>query len=100
MKQVIDVNSWDKLKNGEQFQPIRDKEGILSYLRDTAVPWHSSAYVIDEVSQETTNLASFGYSSDGFFWTTDDIYHFEKYNVPLKPEFLEYVLKHINLASK
>lgn len=32
------------------------------------------------------------YSDNGWNWTSSEIYHLEKYDLELKPEFIEYVL--------
>ena len=34
------------------------------------------------------------YLDGGFEWTTADIFYFERYNIPLDPDFIAYVLTH------
>ena len=44
------------------------------------------------IGAEFKNTYDMGYEYNGYFWTETDIYHFEKYNMPLNEDFIKYVL--------
>lgn len=68
---------------------IPGKRTVLSYLRSfEAVAW-SGPYVRDWRTGETVKLPEMAAYTDGrWYWDSSDIYHFEKYDVRLNPEFL------------
>lgn len=90
MKYATTENEWKALS--ESKQPIlNDKDLVLGYMRScTYVGW-SMAYVKDEVTGIETDVTACGYRENGFQWSSSDIYHLEKYDLPLNPEFLDYV---------
>jgi len=53
----------------------------------------SSGTVIDNVTgEEVIDLYDCGYYDGKYYWDETDIYHLEKYNMPINQEFIEYVL--------
>ena len=66
---------------------------VLSFMKSVS-PGKSAAggRFRDVVKDEIVDVDWLSYSYGEFSWTTADIYHFEKYDLELKPEFIEYVL--------
>ena len=46
----------------------------------------------DLVTGETIRKPWRSYASGDYAWTSSEVYHFEKYDLELKPEFIKYVL--------
>ncbi|WP_314330460.1 hypothetical protein [Oribacterium sinus] len=48
----------------------------------------------DEITGQTTDKGVSGYSDEeaGWYWDDRMVYHFEKYNMRLSEDFLDYVL--------
>ena len=81
----------DQLKTLITKEPIDNKQKILSYLKageDDGVRCSSvHDYVTDEYTGSTIHL----YTDGEYFWDDEEIYHFEKYNIPLTNDFLQKV---------
>ena len=48
----------------------------------------------DEITRHTTDKGVSGYTDEeaGWYWDDRMVYHFEKYNMRLSEDFLDYVL--------
>ena len=77
-----------------QAERIEDKEKVLSFLKSFEPKAVAAGHFEDEITGDVVNTDWLSYSSGSFSWTTADIYHFEKYDLELKPEFVEYALAH------
>lgn len=75
--------------------PLDIKDDILGYLTSFKPKWVTSARIIDKVTGEAVkNIVNNSFSDGEYEWTASDIYHFEKYNMPLSAEFIEYFINH------
>lgn len=85
--------SAEELKKYFSIQPIEEKEQILKYLK--SVPWaaFTSQPVIDKITGEQIIDADNARSDGVWHWYESEIHYFEKYNLRLKPEFIEYIKK-------
>jgi len=70
---------------------VEDKEYILNYLKTKEPIAAAAGKVSDEITDEDTDITIVAYEADGFYWDSRYIYHFEKYNLQLEPEFLSIV---------
>lgn len=73
--------------------PIENKSDILNFLKSfapVAVMAHGIADYIKNIQNNNESLKLF--NSDDWFWTNEIIYHFEKYDLKLKNDFVEYVV--------
>lgn len=74
-------------------EPIKEKETVLRFLQAYYPNLATSGKVIDNITgKEVCNLLDCGYYDGEYYWDETDIYHLEKYNMPINPEFIEYVL--------
>ncbi|MBR2934817.1 MAG: hypothetical protein IKB79_04485 [Oscillospiraceae bacterium] len=74
-------------------EAIPQKRKVLHFLKAFRPTSATSGKVFDVVSQQSVdNLYNVCYEYCGFFWSETDIYHFEKYNMPLNQSFLNFVL--------
>lgn len=64
----------------------------MSFFNETAYDIAAAGFVRDEVTGRYTDVAEVAKIADGFCWGNKDSYHFDKYDVPLNPQFREYVL--------
>lgn len=73
--------------------PVENKQKILDYLKR----FPESAFTSEPVKDKYTNKVVYDANnarSDGeYTWYENEIYHFEKYNLKLNDDFIEYVLK-------
>lgn len=72
--------------------PIKNKERIIAYLRKAPVSAYTSAPVADALTGEIISEADNARSDGTYTWYESEIYHFEKYNLKLNDDFIEYVL--------
>lgn len=79
-------------------KPLHEKGAVLSFFRSMKPTAAAGGRFSDIKTGETINTDWFSYSSDIYSWSTSDIYHFEKYDLELKPEFVEYALAHLPKA--
>ena len=93
MKPIIALRIREAWKSLMPRKPIKEKETVLKYLRngkDTA----AYAGIAKDILTGEEIPGQWLLLSDGVFeWSTDEIYYFEKYNIKLEDEFIEYVLK-------
>lgn len=70
---------------------IVNKESILIYLTSFKPKWVTSARIIDKgTGMAVMDIVNNPFSVGEYEWSASDIYHFEKYNMPLFAEFIEY----------
>lgn len=77
--------------------PIKNKSDILKFLKSfapIAVMTKGITDYIKNVSDNTQSLTLFNFGE--WFWTNEMIYHFEKYDLKLKDEFIDYVSSQTN----
>lgn len=70
-----------------------DKKKLLDFMRKQDHVAVAAGYVNDVVTGE--NLVGkylFAYQDGGYGWTSQDVYHFEKYDLELTPEFCAFAL--------
>lgn len=72
--------------------PEKDKALVLSFMRGVRPRWHTGACVVDPVSGKTTDIDLNASESGGWGWDSSETYLFEKYDLALKPEFVEFAL--------
>ncbi len=74
-------------------EPIKEKNLIIQYFEKFKPNFATSAFITDCVSkQKIEGHYNMGYEYNGYFWTEEDIYHFKKYNMPLNPNFIKFVI--------
>ena len=78
---------------GIEFQPIAEKQAVLDYMNNGQKYCASARMVRDRVTGELTGIED-NWKTDGVFcWSSDTIYHFQRYNAPLLDGFIEHVVK-------
>lgn len=71
------------------------KDDILGYLTSFKSKWITSARIIDKVTGVVVrNIVNNSYSDGEYQCSGADIYHFEKYNMPLSDEFVNYFVNY------
>lgn len=90
----LHLHSIYQAENIYEGQEISQKEAILKYLKAFKPSWVTSISVQDMVTKTIINKADNTFDDSVFEWSEKDIYHFEKYNMPLNPDFITHVVKH------
>ena len=67
------------------------KEKILKYLNSFEADCAAGMSLRDEITGEYVDSGVSGYEDGQYYWDTREIYHFEKYNMELNEDFVEYV---------
>ena len=70
-----------------------EKENILYYFNQYEPCKFTSEPLFDVYTGEKIKAADNGYSDGKYTWYDSDIYHFEKYNMKLNEDFIDYVRK-------
>lgn len=94
--------SLRKIKPGEldkftSKSEIQHKKEILEYLTSYEDCAFTSEPVFDLVTKKKVRDADNAKTDGVYTWYWSEIYHFDKYNLCLKDEFINHVLKSINL---
>lgn len=71
--------------------PVENKEKILAYLRKFDDCAFTSQPVYDIYTGEKVGDADNAITDGVYTWYHSDIYHFEKYNLKLNSDFIEYL---------
>lgn len=87
-KSIFDMNENREISN---------KESIVNYLKNRKyVLFASSAEIYDEYQKKNIlNSCKIWYADDLYKWTSQDIYYFENYGLPLNSDFVKHALKTI-----
>ncbi|HAJ96412.1 MAG TPA: hypothetical protein DCO72_01575 [Ruminococcus sp.] len=76
---------------------IDEKQKILKYMKSFSKPFaFTSQPVIDKFTNKETEKINNAFSDGEYTWYVSEIYHFEKYNLILNSDFIEYVLNRSN----
>lgn len=78
------------------------KDEIIEYLKNKNEFYDGvrCSTLKDLVKQENTHLPTYAYFDGVYFWTDEDTYHFEKYDMRLNDEFVNHVLKALDSGKK
>ena len=68
-----------------------DKEKILFYLKNGKSDGVRCSAIYDHVKEFSTGITVQLYTDEEFYWDSEEIYHFEKYNLQLEAEFIKKV---------
>lgn len=72
---------------------IENKEKVLEFFASNKPMLFTTMKVIDRITDtEVEYLCNSRYYDELYFWSESDIYHFKKYNMPLKQSFIEYAI--------
>lgn len=69
--------------------PIAEKEVVLKYFRSFASVGIRCSTIYDCINKEHTGISIYIYTDGEYTWTSEDIYYFKKYNIPLESKFIE-----------
>lgn len=100
MKFIADIKEFSENSNNPDLNtminfPTENKSITLKFLKSfepVAVMANGTTDYIKGVLNNAESMSLF--NSDEWFWTNEMINHFEKYDLKLKDDFIEYVLKH------
>lgn len=70
-----------------------DKAKIAEYMKKFPAKLFTSQPVVDALTGEEVYGADNGYSDGEFTWYEAERYYFEKYNIALREEFVDHVMK-------
>lgn len=99
MKGICDYKEFDpdgskSLKDFTPQKPIAYKKELLSYLKNGVWDGVRCSTVYDYIAgKKTGNTMNFFTNGRSYAWTSEEIYHFEKYNIELNEDFIRHVLK-------
>lgn len=87
----------DKLLSMESGSYIADygeaeKRTLLEYLQKFDASMFTSEPVVDAFSNEVVAEADNGYTDGTYRWYKSEVYYFEKYNLRLNADFVDYVM--------
>lgn len=72
--------------------PTKEKSKILEYLKHGEDAGVKCSSVFDFVQNELVPRTIHRYTDGEYIWDDREIYHFEKYNIPLDEDFIKKVL--------
>ncbi len=92
-KPVREISN-DEMEDNFLSLEIKNKSQILSYMKSFLEPSaYTSQPVIDRFTNQELDEINNAFSDGTYTWYADEIYHFEKYNLKLNDDFIEYVLE-------
>jgi len=90
MTTICTSRYWD----GEPMKtaPNPDKEALLAFLGKFPFVAAAAGHFTDAVTGEEVGEDWLSYEAGGYSWDSSDVYHFDKYDLELTPEFCQYAL--------
>lgn len=70
-----------------------EKNKILGYLKRFDAVAFTSQPVVDAFTGQKVAAADNGYTDGVYTWYKSEMYYFEQYNLKLRKDFIDYVLK-------
>ena len=93
MKRVLPEFITDAGKNFARKTYAKEEKNILvDYLKNRGELFEAGGYVKDIVSDSFVKIEDGGYRDGEYEWSTQDIYHIEKYDAAVRDDFLSHVL--------
>lgn len=96
---MIEIGTFKEIENDDYppfestDQPIPEKEIVLRYLKETPDVAAAPAILRDVFTGESLHMELLARSDGVYIWRSDIAYYFEKYDLKLPNEFIEYVLQ-------
>ncbi len=76
-------------------KPIKEKDKILSYMKNCKISSVSPAIVTDVINPKKKINELYCMTDGTYGWRSDVIYYVEKYDMALPDEFVQYVLNQV-----
>lgn len=92
VREFNDSENALSIKDKISTNAIKGKDKILKYLKSFEPFCAAGMSLRDEITREMINSGVNGYEDGEFVWDTREIYHFEKYNLQLEDDFIQYVM--------
>lgn len=73
--------------------PIPEKERILRYLKSFPNYGTRCSTLYDYVEDVLYSPTVFSHYDGTYYWDDEEVYHFEKYNMKLEENFIQWVLQ-------
>lgn len=91
-REVYEDDNLPSIKDLICSKPIKESKKVLEHLKNGKKGAVASGYAVDVISKERIAGELCCFSDGKFGWRSDTIYYFEKYNLKLDDEFINYVL--------
>ncbi len=95
MKRISDWEGFVATAHSGKIQSDKladsEKNRILAFLKSQKPDAVAACHTTDEISGKSTDIPLCSYVFDDFYWDSRDILYFEKYDMPLYPDFLRAV---------
>lgn len=75
-------------------EAIAQKEQVLRYMRKGHVIAAAPGMVKDVFKHENVAGEMLAYCDGEYYWGSEAIYYFEKYNMQLPKEFIDHIVRH------
>lgn len=98
MKNIVEFkevygNNYPSIQTLVSSTEDKDKTKIIDYLKKGRHIAESPSRITDFITGKPLNM-SLSMQSDGVYsWRSDFVYYYENYNIRLKPDFINHVLK-------
>lgn len=87
------------IKENLKFAPDSHKAQILKYLRSSNVIAAIPGRITDLFTQKPVNQENLLMSDGTYEWSTDIVYYYDKYNLALPDDFIDYVCSKLQLNN-
>ena len=79
-------------------KPIPEKEMVLSFMRKAKVVSVAPMMYRDKETGERA-IEAYCQQAGKYGWTSETLYHFERYNYPLPEDFIEYIRRNASRSQ-
>ena len=93
-KEINGYASSPSIRSGIGFEN-QNKSVVLEYMKKNEAEAVQSRTMMDYISGTALNGSVECFTDGKYFWTSEEIYHFEKYNLKLNDDFIQYVLNRL-----
>lgn len=94
MKRISEWENFVKQPAASKL-PESDKQAVLSFLMECEPNAAAAGYTADEIAGRSTDIPLCAYEYGEYYWDSRDILYFEKYDMPLRSDFLDMLLKSV-----
>lgn len=90
------ISEWEKFIKHYETESRKlsedEKQTVLNFFKSREPDSAAASYTVDEITGKSTGIPLCAYEYEDFYWDSRDILYFEKYDMPLRSEFLNIVL--------
>lgn len=95
-----DISNYKEFDSNPDYPSVKSAIGIKSEYKDKILAYFKkykqvvaiTREMVDYISGKSLRKSVLGFTDGEYWWTSEEVYHFEKYDMKLNDDFISHVL--------